>query len=898
MRAFRLFDGKRLRRLARSVVGQMFLLQAALITLLVAAAVLALALHTRKDETEAAFGRALSVAVSFAEAPGLREALREPDPTAELQPRAEAVRRQTGVDVVVVMDREGIRFTHPETARIGKRWIGSLREAQRGGVVRESVDDPMGRAHQVVVPVRDPDGTVVGLVGVAVATERVDLLVSEEMPLPLATGALALLLALGCSALLGRRLLRQTRGVGPAEVTRMFERRDAVLRAVREGVVILDGRNGMIMANEEARRLVPNLPPDGSRRHVGALGLDPATTRLLATSDREMTDEVHLCGGRLLTVNHRLIGRDGSAPPSSVTTIRDVTEMHALSDRAEAAQRRLQMLYRASVRIGTTLDVRRTAEELAAVAVPDLADAVTVDLSEEVLRGAEMPGGVIRLRRIALESVGGDTLLHPLGTLLHIDPAQPRVRELRGGQPMLETDLAGTTWWRVQSEEHAQRLVDGGYHSLISAPLHARGVVLGVVNLWRRQRAEQFDSDDLSLAAELASRTAVNIDNARRFSREHEMAATLQRSLLPSALPEQSAVHAAYRYRPAAAVGGDFFDIIPLSGARVALVVGDVVGHGLHAAVTMGRLRTAVHNFAALDLPPDELLGRLDELADRIDRESADQHVGEWSGMGALGSFTGATCLYAVYDPVEGRCTVARAGHLPPALVFPDGRVEFPELPGQPPLGVGGMPFQTGELNLPEGTRLVLYTDGLVEARNRDIDVGFDLLHAALADSPGGDPEATCDTVLERLLPERPNDDVALLVARTRVMAPWQVASWEVPATPASVTRVRREAARRLAEWGMEDASFVTELILTELITNAVRHAEGPARVRLLRDRTLICEVADSSSTSPHLRYASETDEGGRGLFLVAKYADRWGTRYTATGKIIWAEQRLPRRHG
>ncbi|WSS20947.1 SpoIIE family protein phosphatase [Streptomyces sp. NBC_01190] len=365
----------------------------------------------------------------------------------------------------------------------------------------------------------------------------------------------------------------------------------------------------------------------------------------------------------------------------------------------------------------------------------------------------------------------------------------------------------------------------------------------------------------------------------------HAIAVNLQQSLLPHGLPEQDGLDVAYRYLPAqAGVGGDWFDVIPLPGARVALVVGDIVGHGMHAAATMGRLRTAVNNFTMLDLPPDELLAHLDDLVGRIDKDEAD-------AGGA--TIAGATCLYAIYDPVSRRCELARAGHLPPGLVHPDGTVEFLDIPAGPPLGLGGLPFESVERELPEGSRLVLYTDGLVEDRRRDIDVGLELLRTALG-GPDRTPEETCQVVLDALLPAHPKDDIALLIARTRALPADRIAGWEVPSDPAAVASVRERAERQLAAWGLDDLAFTTELILSELVTNAIRYASGPIRVRLLHDRALICEVSDTSSTSPHLRYAASTDEGGRGLFLVAQIAERWGTRYTPTGKIIWVEQRLP----
>ncbi|WP_053170393.1 SpoIIE family protein phosphatase [Streptomyces sp. SBT349] len=867
----------------RSVVGQMFIIQVVLVLLLLSAALTTLYLQARQDKTQAAFERGLGVASAMAQAPGTRNALRSSDPTRILQPRAEAIRKQTGVDFVVVLDREGIRFTHPKPDRIGKHFVGKLEPARHGKVVRESLEGTIGPLHQVVVPVEDDNGRVVGMVSSGVTVRSINMMLGNELRLLLLVAAAIFILSTGATALVSRRLLRQTRGMGPAEITRMYEHHDAVLHAVREGVVILDARRKLLLANEEATRLL-GLPDDAVGRNVSGLGLDQ-TTEALLSSDEEVTDQVHMAGGRLLTVNHRLTVQP-SGEHSSVTTLRDTTELRALSGRAEAAQKRLSLLYAASVGIGTTLEIVRTAEELTEVAAADFADFITVDLAEPVFRGEESAGTEDRMRRAATGGVSHDHPLRGPHSTLRLNADVPQVRALAAGHAVTENDLRGTDWWQAGDEEYARRVIDYGIHSVICAPLHARGVVLGVAAFWRAGTREPFDAEDLSLAEELAARTAVCVDNARRYAREHEMAATLQRSLLPRGLPEQSAVVAAYRYQPAEAVGGDFFDVIPLSGARVALVVGDVVGHGLHAAATMGRLRTAVHNFAALDLPPDELLGRLGELADRDDPED-----GEADGIGAV---TGATCLYAVYDSVEGVCSMATAGHLPPAVVHPDGTVEYPRLPTQPPLGVGGTPFEVAELRLAEGSRLVLYTDGLIERRDRDIDVGLGLLADALRASPG-EPEAACDAVLEALLPEAPTDDVAILIARTRVLAPAQVATFDVPFTPAAVADVRAAASRQLGEWRLTEIAFITELLLTELITNAMRHGTGPIRVRLLRDRTLICEVSDGSSTSPHLRNAAATDEGGRGLFLIAQYADRWGTRYTQEGKVIWAEQRLPR---
>ncbi|KUO14698.1 histidine kinase [Streptomyces dysideae] len=866
----------------RSVAGQVFVLQVVIVLLLVVAAVVALVLQVRHDTTKEATNRSVAVAEAFANAPGTREALTSPDPTAVLQPRAEAAREATGVDFIVVMNTDGIRYTHPKPDRIGKKFVGTLGPALAGEVLTEQITGTIGPLVQAVVPIKDPDGQVVGLVSAGMTTANVGGAADRQLPLVLIAAAVALALATAGTALVSKRLLRQTHGLGPHEMTRMYEHHDAVLHAVREGVIIVGGEGQLLLANDEAHRLL-DLPADAEGRPVLDLGLAPDTAGLLA-SGRVATDEVHRVQDRLLAVNQRPTDLKGG-PSGSVATLRDSTELRALSGRAEAARERLNMLYDAGAAIGTSLDVTRTAEELAELAVPRFADFATVDLFDPVLGGGQ-PEAVTPLRRTAFSGIRKDAPLYPVGERIKFVDSSPQARSLSGGQGVVEPRLSEAPGWRAQDVERSAQVVEYGIHSLIAVPLRAGSLVLGVVSFWRSEKAEPFDAEELALGEELAARAAVSIDNARRYTREHSMAVTLQRSLLPRTLPEQSALEMAYRYLPAqAGVGGDWFDVLPLSGARVALVVGDVVGHGLHAAATMGRLRTAVHNFSALDLPPDELLALLDELVARIDQDEAQE--------GGSAPVTGATCLYAIYDPVSRRCTIARAGHPPPALIRPDGGVDFPDVPAGPPLGLGGLPFETAELELAEGSRLVLYTDGLVEDRERDIDVGLELLRTALARA-GESPEDTCRAVLDARLQDRPSDDIALLVARTRALAADRIAEWQVPSEPSAVAGVRASVTRQLARWDLDELSFTTELILSELVTNAIRYGGAPVRVRMLYDRSLICEVYDSSSTSPHLRYAAMTDEGGRGLFLVAQVADRWGTRYTSAGKVIWAEQQLP----
>ncbi|WP_370106571.1 SpoIIE family protein phosphatase [Streptacidiphilus sp. BW17] len=869
----------------RSVAGQVFILQVVIILVLVLAAGIEVFVQAQHDTTVEARNRSLAVAQTFANAPGTVAAMESAHPTALLQPRAEATRLATGVDFVVVTDDHGIRYTHPIPNRIGKKFVGDIGPALAGQTVTETIQGTIGPLVQAIVPVFDSHHRVIGVVSAGITLKKISSTAQHRLPVVFGAGALALGLATAGTWLVVRRLRRQTHGLGPAEMTRMYEHHDAVLHAVREGVLIIGDDRRMLLANDEACRLLDLPLGEYGRRLVTDLGLDHHLTELL-DSGHAVTDEVVSAGERLLVVNIRTTGHDGG-PSGVVATLRDSTELRALTGKADQARKRLKLLYEASAAIGTTLDVTRTAEELTEAAVPRFADFVTVDLAEPLLRGDEpTPGRPTDLRRAALHGVRPDTPFFPVGTSIPLPSGTPHAHAL-DGHSVLEPALSDpASKWRLTDPERAELILEQGVHSLVTVPLLARGLLLGVAHFYRSEKPEPFDADDLSVAEELGARTAVCIDNARRFTREHQMAVTLQQSLLPGGLPEQSTLDVAYRYLPAeAGVGGDWFDVIPLPGVRIALVVGDVVGHGLHAAATMGRLRTAVHNFSTLDLPPDELLGHLDVLVNQIDQDSA--------ATDGETSITGATCLYAIYDPVSLRCSMARAGHLPPALVHPDGSVEFPDLPAGPPLGLVGAPFETAELELPEGSQLVLYTDGLVEDRARDIDIGLDLLRTALA-RPHRTPEETCQAVLDALLPSRPTDDVALLVARTRALPADQVVAWDLPADPAAVARLRADVTEQLSAWQLDELAFATELIVSELATNAIRYATEPIRVRLLRDRALVCEVFDGSSTSPHLRYAATSDEGGRGLFLVAQLSERWGTRYTADGKVVWAEQPLP----
>ncbi|GAA3830061.1 SpoIIE family protein phosphatase [Streptomyces chiangmaiensis] len=586
-----------------------------------------------------------------------------------------------------------------------------------------------------------------------------------------------------------------------------------------------------------------------------------------------------------------LQGADGQALGVCTISV-DVTERRL-------ARERLAVLTEASTRLGASLDVMQISQELAELAVPLLADYVVVDLEQSVPFGEGPPvrcgpidGRLPAFRRAGVASIHHRTPKSPWvrGEPVPIPPDSPLADVLRSGRSHLEPilDTAPGTW--VDDDPaRAQMIHENGMHSLMIVPIRARRALLGVALFIRTKDPVPFQEVDLLLAEELVSRAALSLDNARQFTREHTAALALQRNLLPHRLRSGTAVEAASRYLPAdidSGVGGDWFDVIPLSGARVALVVGDVVGHGINAAATMGRLRTAVQTLADMELPPDELLTHLDDTVQRLAEDDADDPDQTFT-------VEGATCLYAVYDPVTRRCSMARAGHPPPAIVDPQGQVTFPDLPSGTPLGIGlGIPFEAVEMELPEGSLIALYTDGLVESRDHDVEMGMRRLATALT-QPRNSLEELCTRATESRPGHAPTDDVTLLLVRTRSLGPGQVASWTLPSDQTAVRSARHMAARQLTEWGLESLEDPTKLIVSELVTNALRHSTGPIGLRLIQHQVLTCEVFDTNVSSPRLRHARTTDENGRGLFLIAQLSRRWGTRSVSDGKVVWAEADL-----
>ncbi|GGO95034.1 SpoIIE family protein phosphatase [Wenjunlia tyrosinilytica] len=554
-----------------------------------------------------------------------------------------------------------------------------------------------------------------------------------------------------------------------------------------------------------------------------------------------------------------------------------------------AVRERLEFLNEVSASIGATLDLARTVQEVTDACVPRFADFSGTHLRDQVLAGEGFPDGPPDTRTLMHrvwvthnDEPGrwDDTV--PVGETFAFPEDTPFYQCMTTGRPVLiprlDEELAARIAGRFEKRD-LRPLITG--RSLLIVPLLARRVVLGFTVLMRRPDRPPFDEMDRTTAAELAARAGLVLDNARLYTYQEQAAETLQSSMLPQNLPRVAGVDIATRYLPGTRlgrVGGDWFDTIKLPGSRVALVVGDVMGHGMHSAAMMGQLRTAVQTMAALDLPPAQLLRNLDDLAQR------------------LGDTYLATCLYLVYDPVESSITLSNAGHIPPVVVRADGSSELLEIPTGAPIGVGGVPFETATLGVGSGDRLVLCTDGLVEVRGQDIGEGL----AALCESaahPAASMDDACDTIIRALAaaPEQSwdrKDDVALLMARLNGIPKDRVASWELALDPREVRRARRVTRAKLEEWGLDQAVETAELLVGELVTNALRHAHRRhVELRLLKADNLLCEVTDDNHSVPVLLNTTSEHEFGRGMRLVSRLALQWGTSRTSVGKTVWFEQ-------
>ncbi|TDB87435.1 SpoIIE family protein phosphatase [Actinomadura sp. 7K534] len=554
---------------------------------------------------------------------------------------------------------------------------------------------------------------------------------------------------------------------------------------------------------------------------------------------------------------------------------------------SRAMREPLAYLSEAGQQIGGTLDHLQAARKLAEVLVPRLADFAAVELLERVVADSAPPAAEVdeatQMRRVAVvhnDEHGRWDDLVPEGEALHLASGAPFVQAMRTGRPVHipHVDSAQAAEIAASFGDRDLRPLFAG-RALLIVPLIARGRVLGTFKLLRKADRPGFGDLDLAMVDELARRAALCIDNGRLYRREVQVAEELQHSMLPDDPPDVAGARVRYRYRPAEQainVGGDWFDAIPLPGCRLGIVVGDVMGHGLTSAAIMGQMRTAVRTLAAEDMRPARLLRQLDGLARRLGEDYL------------------ATCLYAVYDPVERSCTLANAGHIPPVLVSAYGDSRILGVPSGVPIGVGGEAFETVEVAVEDGSQLVLCTDGLLERRDRDLDQGLELMRSRLAGATP-DLDGTCDSLLDSLAAPTPADDIAIVAVGFDGIPKDDVAAWErLDPRPSTVPWIRAQVAARLTDWGLGTLTDTVELLVSELVTNALVHGAGTIGLRLIKGGTLLCEVYDDGADLPRLRHAEATDESGRGLQLVSHLAARWGTHRAEPGKVVWFEHLLP----
>nr|WTB29237.1 SpoIIE family protein phosphatase [Streptomyces sp. NBC_00830] len=617
-------------------------------------------------------------------------------------------------------------------------------------------------------------------------------------------------------------------------------------------------------------------------------------------SSRELLQRVLDTG---VPVHDRLVhGRIKSAPGPSRSFLVTIYRLNdkqgqilgliaAVVDVTEREKARTRAMYRARLLrgVGRSLDVATTCQELVEAVAPGFADFAVVEVVDDVLRGADPPvgplGPQVPLRRAALRGVKGAGHQGGLvGDTRRLPAHTPFALAVSDLQPRLVALDADTLWFAADPQTaRVIRAIEA--HSLMVVPLNLHGAVLGLVSLYRCPGSDPYDENDVTLAQTAAVHVALSIDNARRYDRDHVIASTVQRRLLPQGDRAGVAVDTAHVLLPGRN-SGCWFDTIGLSGARTALVVGNVAGHGLQTAIIMGQLRTVIQALAGLDLEPDEVLARLNDAADRLADERAALPPGDSLHREALR----ASCVYAVYDPFSRTCTVARAGHPAPIVIAPDGSapaVDVPEGPGL--FSTDSAPFATGILELDEGSILAFATGALLP----DHESGTRIRNALAR--PDRTLQELCDGVVYTLPADSVPDGAALLLARTGTVPPDRVATWELAhdrTTPAVARTLVRD---RLDGWDLDDETVqATELIVSELVTNAVRYGTPPLQLRLILGRSLTCEVHDSSPVAPHLRHARTVDEGGRGLFIVSQLATHWGTRYDRNGKALWTEQEVP----
>ncbi|PZG42175.1 histidine kinase [Spongiactinospora gelatinilytica] len=605
----------------------------------------------------------------------------------------------------------------------------------------------------------------------------------------------------------------------------------------------------------------------------------------------------------------------------------------------EREKDRFGLLERIGERLAGSLYVEETLKRVADMLVPQFADHCFIELMENDRL----------IRRVSTHVQNWappPDSWRPVGAEIHYPPGHYAESAMRRQETILVEDFSQVSYPSA-SVASAKLCGEIGMTSAIVAPLCVRGEILGLMylglsNLTDR-RNPHYDAFDRDFVGAIATRVALAVDNALLFEEERHTAESFQKHLLPRALPQLDGLRIAVRYYPAAPlashgqgiqtqVGGDWYDVIPLSAGRVGIVIGDVEGRGAKAAAIMGQLRAALRAFAQDDKSPADILARLDEWT----RLVATPEPGPGGDDIAVSPIV--TCQYMVYDAWSRTLSFANAGHAPPLLLV-DGTCQELDIHevGQP-LGVhakgihADLVYKEETRTLPPGASLLLYTDGLVDRRPaRDADgtipsqeENLQLLCDKLAKIGDISVEELADAATVAV-PGEIDDDMAILVIRSSP-ADLEVEERTFPAQPIMVGEARRMAAEAFSGWNVpEERAELACLLVSEVVTNVVLHAaaasvprreltmDGPPipfdeswdlpgleeeavgekefTLRLRRGgESVWVEVFDQDLRLPRIRSAGENDEGGRGLYLVDQLASRWGSRPTHEGKAVWFE--------
>jgi GAF domain-containing protein/anti-sigma regulatory factor (Ser/Thr protein kinase) len=540
----------------------------------------------------------------------------------------------------------------------------------------------------------------------------------------------------------------------------------------------------------------------------------------------------------------------------------------ALYQRSEEALARLSLVASLGEQLAQTFDRQEMVETLVRRVIPLFADAATLAIVDEEEQ---------QLRRLAVAhvdpSVEADFRATIFSEPMQLTAREPPARAVRTRKPvLLESYPARRSRSRNRTGNEPTAALAAT--SVLAVPLFARDRVFAVLTFVFAGSGRQYSSADIPLALDIARRGALALERARAFDQERQIAETLQHSMLPDALPDVTGITLCARYLPGGAidVGGDWYDVIPLPGARFGLAIGDVAGHGVRAAAVMGQLRHALRAFASDGNDPVTVLARLNRF------------------VFEQGPLDMATLCYGVLDPMRGRIEIAVAGHVPPLLVQPGRAAVFVEARSAPPIGADvSSRYSSAVVDLEPGATLVFFTDGLVERRGETLDAGLERLIDATRYAP---PllDAACDRLLDRLVGDKhPDDDVALLGVRYVGTARRHL-RMRRPARADELAPVRRVLAAWLETAGVEPEDIGSIAVaVSEAATNAIEHAYGPAEgwfeveADVEEGPVVTVAVRDGGRWRPKARGG-----GGRGLTLIARLVDDFELRRQAGGTEIW----------